>query len=270
MYSKDYIKKINTYNFIIISIFFFYSINVSYLSLILNPFYAIPDEIGHLNYILDLYERNFNFNKSTLRLETTNFANLDDTNWIKNNHPPLYYFLGSLFYKLIFFMNFDNLMSWKVLRLLNLLLGLIFLIYLKKTLSVLKVQNCIIIFLLLLISFNPMFVHLSSGITNDILLLTIGTVSIYFYVLLIKFKNVNYLYISCLFLSLGSLTKETFYIPHFLMLIIFIFYHFKNNLNLKFLLYFTLINSLPLFWVIKNLLYNESFLVLILHQKRLI
>jgi 4-amino-4-deoxy-L-arabinose transferase-like glycosyltransferase len=134
---------------------------------ILTPTFYAPDEVGHFNYVKYIYE------KRALPVYEPETA-------VRNNEfeyyqPPLYYLALMPSYAAAKFLNFDEDITVRILRLSSIILWLINLLFGIKILDRLKIGNEFIrVFFIGMLSLLPTYLFISSVINNDNLVVTLA------------------------------------------------------------------------------------------------
>ena len=211
-------------------------------------------------------EFNIEYSNSRAGLVEESLRNLPlsaRTEYIKKEatlNPPLYYSIGSYFYKAV---NSESIFERVfALRLFSVILFMLLILTAYKTSQILfKKNNYLQYSLTALVAFMPMLVFSSTGILPDPLTNLLFSLTILISLLIIekgiKFK---YLFFAILIIIAGSLTRQQFLIalPIFISAIIFSFFIKRSLKQLALLSFFILIIimlgfTLPSLWYIKQI-----------------
>lgn len=125
-------------------------------------------------------------------------------------HPPVYYLLGALVYKLSSIFSSSEHFVLRMVQLMSVGLSILMLYYVYKFLKHFVGYELISIFALAFVSFLPGLIFLSDKINNDILTFTLVSISIYYSYRWLDDKSWRNIFILSGIVSLGVLGKANF------------------------------------------------------------
>lgn len=208
------------------------------------------------------------------------------------HHPPLYYFISSLLIKPFKVNNiyaesnwpyskrgydlnvYKNNIIWQnqsqtfmlvlILRMFQLIYGIITIIFIYKILKLLFGNNINKYSILLIssIAFLPQFTFLYSYVNNDALSYLFGLISIYFIILLFKNKKSYFGVFSIIFALIASFTKLTMLILLPLVMLTFFIWIIKNKRKISLLIFLSIsiLFTIFTFYLIKSQNYSNDYI----------
>lgn len=204
---------------LILVIFLFYILCFGYYSG--TDLGLFPDENQHLGYVIDVTNHGFPDYVRGMSYGTNKLNYLQ--------HPALYYLVAGAVEK---FLDLLNISDFKLIRLVNVVISSLTLLTVYFSLKKLISNQFVIFTSLLLIISIPMFVALSSSISNDPLMILGG--ALIFHALILYYHNSSTSKILYLLLSGGlivSLTKATGALSVLCILAVFIVFENKKILD---------------------------------------
>lgn len=183
----------------------------------ITPLWAIPDEVGHVSYVLDLAQNDWSpiypgRAAAQLDLGVVNHSGgqFSQGNWIAQ-HPPLYYLVASVATRAALVMTDNVEIIYRSPRLITALVGGLFLYVLIMAGVEAGAKYSVIITGAVLIASTPMFVHLSSGTTNDTAVALFAALLMRRVIRFTQLGEDRDLFWLAIWLLMGSLTKATFW-----------------------------------------------------------
>lgn len=232
-----------------------------YLGFFVIPPADIPDESGHYAYVKDIARGNIFpiLGQATIPNDLwMDPVNKDTgpstrTNYIVQ-HPPLYYVIAAIPYKITSLFTDDRWYQIRATRLVSALcLGLLVMV-IFRTLLDLRIEPAKAVLLAMSVAFIPTLTNLSAGITNDVFLALISAVATRHFIRYLLDHRLRDAYLCALWLTVAGATKMTSWIMIAAMVAILLF-----ELRLpwrRWLLHAPLISLVsvlaPLWWMGRN------------------
>lgn len=206
--------------------------------------FYIPETGGHFGYIGYIF--------NTGKLPSGSPIGI----WCFYN-PPLFYIISALIMKIVVAIKDSVDIGFEILQFFSFAYTVIFNIYFYRILKEIKVKKSLIP-LLLFIGLSPAMIIMSGSINNDILSITLATMSIYYTIIWYKNDSLKNLLKIALSISLAIMTKISVALIAIPIAIVFLIKILKNKQNFtKYLKHFTIfaLIALPigLWYPIKNL-----------------
>lgn len=222
----------------------------------------IPDESGHYAYVKDIARGNIFplLGQATIPNDlwmdpvTKDAGPSTRTNYIVQ-HPPLYYAIAAIPYKIASLITDDRWYHIRATRLVSALcLGLL-VVVLFRTMLDMRVDPAKAVLLAMSVAFIPTLTNLSAGITNDVFLALVSAMATRHFIRYLLDHRLQDAYLCALWLTVAGATKMTAWIMIAAMVAILLF-----ELRLpwrRWLLHAPLISLVsvlaPLWWMGRNL-----------------
>jgi hypothetical protein len=233
-----------------------------YLSFFVTPLWDIPDEIGHVAYVMHLAEGKGIPVLGSAEIPSEIMSHLRQTqgaepasNWIAQ-HPPLYYLLAAVPYRIAQFFTSDVEILYRVPRIVAALCGALLLLVLYRTARLLGLgDRAALCFAGCTVSI-PMFSHMSSGTSHDVPLFLTGALAAHFLARFVQRHELRDAYYAAIWLSVASAIKMTAWVllPPFLLVIAWELRGGWRSWALQLLGVAATACSLPAAWMLRNLL----------------
>ncbi|MBN2100745.1 DUF2142 domain-containing protein [Candidatus Dojkabacteria bacterium] len=263
---------------------------LGFLWVTIIPPFQVPDEQAHLRYVQfiaenlripnrsDIYDSNFLEDSPSIEKEIeVNQSNRVFHNWNYHfdfekqsstdvdsfnaahvfNHPPAYYIIGAIFYAM--FSGFGMMTVLFILRIVGVALSVASFIYSERASRFLTKNKYVRLAIVTVANFWPMYMFISSGVNNDVLLFTSSMASIYYVLKAFNRKElvlIDYVAAS-LWCVLGILSKAQFLI--FVPIICFVFgIRIIKKFRWKEFVVFAVPMVIPLAYFIRNVILFKS------------
>ncbi|MEX2607360.1 MAG: glycosyltransferase family 39 protein, partial [Kiritimatiellia bacterium] len=157
------------------------------LALWVTPMWDIPDETGHLAYTIELAATHKLpvMGESIIDwyiMETVQEGNFaPELNNTISQHPPVYYLFTSLMWKAGTLITDHRDLLFRIPRLVASVAGCLTLLFVYRLMLLLTRRVSISFGAMALISFIPMFTHLSAGVNNDIMTMMFSTIAVFYW-----------------------------------------------------------------------------------------
>lgn len=238
----------------------FFVLKTTLLAFFITPLWSIPDEKGHFSYGYHIASGKGLPILGEARMADILNKHIESENNLPLNHiaqhPPLYYLLLAAPIKLMMVIDAPEDWLFYFPRIINIMLGTLSLIFMYKFFAEVNKNFWHSILLVSIPLFTPLYGSLTSGMTNDILLVFLVCVaSLYWFRLMKSNDKKNALYMG-LFLSLALLTKITaiaIVIPMLVSILLWPFAQLKSRI------YFFIWSSIcsfffPFIWFFTNII----------------
>ncbi|MCV2875541.1 glycosyltransferase family 39 protein [Rhodobacteraceae bacterium XHP0102] len=185
-----------------------------YLAFFVTPLWDIPDEIGHLAYVMQIANGGGIpvLGDAMIPAEIMSHMRQADSpaagNWIAQ-HPPIYYFIAAVPYWLAQQFTSDVEILYRAPRIIASLSAVILLLVLYRTARLTGLSERASLCLAGCIGWIPMFSHLASGTNHDVPLFLASALSAHFMARFVLQHNVRDAYIAAIWLSIAGAMKMT-------------------------------------------------------------
>jgi hypothetical protein len=198
---------------LLISVLF--GLKALYLAFWVTPLWDIPDEIGHFAYVRDIAEgRGIPLlGEAEIGADIIAHAWHDPQasprgNWIAQ-HPPVYYVLAAIPYKIGTCLTGDVEVLYRLPRLASALSGALLLLVLFRTLRAVGLDARRAGAIAAALGFIPMVSHLSSGTNQDVPLLLFCALATHYWARYLVERRTRFAYLCALWLTVAGGTKMT-------------------------------------------------------------
>lgn len=247
-----------------------------YFAFFITPLWDIPDETGHLAYILHIVNGgglpilgDANISAEIIQHLTKNANAGARHNWIAQ-HPPLYYYVAAVPYLIAQLFTSNVELLFRIPRVIAAICGAFTLLVLYKTFCLLKVNEKTALCIAGCVGWIPMFSHMASGTSHDVPIFLMGALCTHYFVRFVLNKKVTDAYVAALWLSLGAAMKMTVWvlIPPFMLFIALEIRGgwtswLKHNIGIG-----ILATSSAIIWMIRNFYqYGNSFYTAVTNNK---
>ena len=231
------------------------------LAFFITPLWDIPDEPGHLAYIIHIAEGEGIpvLGEAIIHPEIvkTWYTKSEQpsavSNWIAQ-HPPGYYLLGAPIYKIASFFTEDTNVLFRSTRILSSISAALALVVFYIIFMEVSNSRTFSIVTMTAISVIPMYSHMSSGTNHDTFLSLISALAILYWIRFIKYNDFKYAIFMGIWLSIAGFTKITTLAMAGPMVAI-TFFHLKGSIYgrlSKWILTGFIAGVLPGLWMVRN------------------
>jgi hypothetical protein len=174
---------------------------------------------------------------------------------------PIYYIISAIIYKLSIFWGATTTQAIDIIGYFSLFCSLIFLIYSYKLLKVLSSNQWVHSVALLYISLTPSIVYMSSRINNDVLVMALAPMALFYIIKSYQNSFQNYFYLALISTTLLFLTKISTASIELALFALLIISYIQTHQNKKELLTFSIVGIFVLSWTLWHLYtpLSESF-----------
>ena len=210
---------------VMLSIVFF--IKAVYLAFFVTPLWDIPDETGHLAYVMQIAAGEGIPVLGTAMIPAEIMSHVRQvesaaavSNWIAQ-HPPLYYFVAAVPYWVAQHFTSDVEILFRVPRLIAALCGALLVLVLYRTARLGGLSDPAALCLAGCVAWVPMFSHLSSGTNHDVPLFLAGALAVHYLARFVLRHDVRDAYVAAIWLSVAGAMKMTAWVllPPFVLLV---------------------------------------------------
>jgi len=186
--------------------------------------------------------------------------NMPNKGW-ESPQQPIYYIISAIIYKLGIFWGATTTQAIYIIGYFSLFCSLIFLIYSYKLLRVLSSNQWVHSVALLYISLTPSIVYMSSRINNDVLVMALAPMALFYIIKSYQNSFQNYFYLALISTTLLFLTKISTASIELALFGLLIISYIQTHQNKKELLTFSIVGIFVLSWTLWHLYtpLSESF-----------
>lgn len=232
-----------------------------YLAFFVTPLWDIPDETGHLAYVMEIAEGRGVPILGSAQIPSEIMAHMRNThsaapsgNWIAQ-HPPFYYLVAALPYWFAEFFTSNIEILYRIPRIVAAACGALLVLVLYRMARLLgHGDRAALCFSGCAVSI-PMVSHLSSGTSHDVPIFFVAALSLFFLVRFILRHELRDAYFAAIVLGLAGSMKMTAWLllPPFLVIMAWELRGPGRSWALQFLCVGAAATALPAAWMLRNL-----------------
>jgi hypothetical protein len=245
---------------------------VFYLAFFVTPLWHIPDETGHLSYVIQIASGGgvpvlgdaIISPEITSYLQSKNLNtefSLKRLNWIAQ-HPPLYYFLAAIPYWVVQQFTTDVEILFRVPRIISVFSAVLLLLVIYRTARHTGLSEKAALCLAGCVGWIPMVSNLSSGTNHDVTLFLFSALTFHYLTRFVLYHQNRDAYVAAIWLSLAGAIKMTAWVllPPFAMIIALELRGTYRPWLIHLSGITTLVFSLPAAWMLRNFfVYGNAF-----------
>lgn len=198
-----------------------------YLAFFVTPLWDIPDETGHLAYVMHIAAGEGIPVLGTAMIPTEVLSHMygievaaAHPNWIAQ-HPPLYYHVAAVPYSVAQYFTSDVEILFRVPRIIAAISGTLLLLVLYRTARLVGLSDRAALCLAGCLGWVPMFSHLSSGTNHDVPLFLAGALAVHYFARFVLRHELRDAYVAAIWLSVAGAMKMTAWVllPPFVLVV---------------------------------------------------